>query len=109
MIPYRNLEFLDASLFGQMGHAHFIVYHEDKSRPVYLLEFLEMGWKVTEFPFPNRDLTERYLATGKVLATNATASGFESEILPSGWTFSEFLVAMAMFEQGKKLDKTFRS
>lgn len=85
-----------------MGHAHFIVYREDKTRPVYLLEFLETGWKVTEFPFPNRGLTERYLASGKVLTTRATKESVTLELLPKSWTFEEFLATMAMFEQGKE-------
>lgn len=102
MIPYRKLEFLDASLFGQMGHAHFIVYREDKTRPVYLLEFLETGWKVTWFSFPNRGLSKRYLATGEVLMTHATKEEM-LDLLPAGWTWEEFLVAMAMFEQGKQI------
>lgn len=101
MIPYCNLEFLDASLFGQMGHAHFIVYREDKTRPVYLLEFLQTGWKLTRFSFPNRGLTARYLATGEVLSNHATKEEV-LEILPEGWTWSEFLIAVAMFEQGKE-------
>lgn len=102
MIPYRNIEFLDASLLGGMGHAHFIVYRDDKTRPVYLLEFMETGWRLTKFDFPNRGLTARYLATGEVV-THYSGKADVLARLPKGWTWDEFLVAMAMFEQGKEV------
>ena len=96
MTIYRGLTILEAS-------SSVIDFKVFNPQPVlYRLDISHDGdknvWHLSKYPFPS-------LGLNGVPSTLATNAGIEDllDILPRGWTVSEFFIATVFFQAGKEV------
>lgn len=95
MLPFRGIEFIEASNSLICGHCVFRVYDSPEDRPVFQVRF---------HPDFGIEIDERQ-DDGKFKTTRSGAKEDDVlRLLPEKykWTWSEFLTAMTFFGHGKE-------